>query len=53
LWQSEEYHSALTIVEEYHSALTVVMMDNDVEKEIMGAFQDKPKIFLVMGSKSN
>jgi H(+)-translocating pyrophosphatase len=50
--QSGEYPSALTFARRTNSSYAV-MMDNDVEEGMMGSYQDKPKTFPAMRSKSN
>lgn len=50
--QSGEYPSALTVARRVNSSYAV-MMDNDVEEGMMGSYQDKPKTFPAMRSKSN
>jgi len=48
----ERSTTLLTVAGRVNLSYTV-MMGNDFENEMMGSFQDKPKMFLAMGSKSN
>lgn len=50
--QSGEYPSALTFARRANSSYAV-MMDSDVEEGVRGSYQDKPKTFPAMRSKSN